>query len=230
MDAGNYDDIAALVRNKTRATAALVIVVDGLRGSGMSVRVADRDLSPEEADQMMHGLMSEVAARAEMRRMGLEKRDVPPDPGSPFKVPDLNLHEPGDDPDQRHLRLQVADEVEAVLKKYDVGGALLLVSKTSAAWRSIFPSWCGLQPDPVHVLRLRMKGATPEDKDNASATMHFIATIREMCSDYQNLYGRIWRMAVDALQKQGAEVSHEPLGGKTRGVGGRPDPMGGKVQ
>jgi Asp-tRNA(Asn)/Glu-tRNA(Gln) amidotransferase A subunit family amidase len=50
-----------------------------------------------------------------------------------------------------------------------------------------------------------------------------------MCSDYANFYGRLWRQAVDALKAQGATVEHVRLG-KVPAVGGRPDPMGGKVE
>jgi hypothetical protein len=59
--------------------------------------------------------------------------------------------------------------------------------------------------------------------------MHFIACMREMCSDHANFYGRLWRQAADALKAQGATIEHTPLG-KMDVVGGRPDPLGGKVE
>lgn len=229
-DEATYDDMAALVRHRTKATAVLVFVIDGKRGSGQAVNVRGGSLTEADKDKLMLDIVRVHASKAEQRAKGVEPRGVLPATGEVKGLPKLHEHSsPNDDPEQAHLRGPVADEIEAVCKKYDVGGVLLLVSKTSASWRSVFPSWCGLQPDPVHVLRLRMNSRTPEAKENADSTMHFIATVREMCSDYANFYGRLWRQAVDAIKAQGGAVEHAPHGGG-KGVGGRPDPMGGGVE
>jgi len=230
-DAGNYDDIAALVRHKTQARAVMVVVIDGKRGGGMAV-CARGGGAMSEADkmQMMLDMFRSHESAAVAADLGLEPRGVAPAEGEVKGPPRMRQHRGlNDDDDQMHLRQVVGDELEAVLRKYDAGGVLLLSSRTAAAWRSVFPSWCGLQPDPQAVLRLRINSRTPEAQANADATMHFIAAVREMCSDYANFYGRLWRQAVDALKAQGAEVEHTPLG-RAPGVGGRPDPMGGKVE
>jgi hypothetical protein len=227
-DDANYDDVAALVRHKTKAQAVVVMVIDGKRGSGMAVGVRNgHTLSPAERDQMMLDVMRSHGSAAMQRDLGVEPRAVAPAAGEKG-LPQLRQHRgPNDGDDQVLLRQIIGDELEAVLKKYEVGGVLLLVSRTAAAWRSVFPAWCGLQPDPVHVLRLRMGTKVPEV--DADATMQLIASVREMCSDYANFYGRLWRQAVDALKAQGATVEHVPLG-QANAVGGRPDPMGGKVE
>jgi hypothetical protein len=226
MTEGNYDDIAALVRHKTQAQAVVVMVFGGKRGNGHAIRVAGKALTREESDALFSDIMRNAMGSAEQRRLGMAKREVAPAGGEPVSPPKLQWHHPHDDDAQRLLRESVADEIESVCKKYGVGGVMLLCSRTAAAWRTIFPEWCGLQPDPVHVLRLRMSSSKPDD---ASCTLAFIANIREMCSDYANLYGRLWRQAVDALHAQGATVEHHPWNdGAT--VGGRPDPMGGKVE
>lgn len=226
---GDYSDVAALVRQKTQANAVVLMVFGGKRGSGTAVRVQGKQLSAEESDQLFVEILQNSMASAEQRKLGLAKRDVAPAGGDLRSAPKLGTHQPNDSDDQRLLREVIADEVEAVFKKYDVSGAVMLCSRTAAAWRSIFASWSGLQPDPVHVLRLRMRSKTHEDQENGESTMHMIASLREMCSDYANLYGRLWRQAVDALRAQGATVEHRPWNdGET--VGGRPDPLGGKVE
>lgn len=231
MDDANYDDIAALVRHKTKAQAVLLMVIDGKRGSGMAATVrGNHSLSEADKENLMLELFQKRGASAMQKDLGVAPRAVAPAQGEIKSAPKLELHRHAtDSEDQVLLRQVIGDEVEAVLKKYDVGGALMLVSRDSASWRSVFPSWCGLQPDPVTVLRLRMSSKTPEAQRDADCTMHFIATLREMCSDYANFYGRLWRQAVDALKVQGGTVEHRPLA-KADAVGGRPDPMGGGVE
>jgi hypothetical protein len=223
----NYDDLAALIRHKADAQAVLLFVVDGKRGSGVAVYGRGRGaLSGAQRDDMMLAMFRGQMSEAEQKRMGVVPRDVPPAEGEVKGLPKLEQHSlPTDAPEQAHLRLQVADEVEAVFRKYDVGGTVLLISKVASAWRTILPPWIGLKPDPVHVLRVKTSSKNPGETD---LTLHFIACVREMSSDYANFYGRIWRQVVSALEKQGAIVEHMPLGEKV-GVGGRPDPLGGKV-
>lgn len=132
-----------------------------------------------------------------------------------------------DDDGQRFLREQVAEEIKEILTKHNLGGVVLLVSETAASWTTVHPKWSGLQPDPVYGVRLRMGRKVPHV--NTDATMHLIASIREMCGDYSNFYGRLWRMAVDALTKSGVTVEHKPLA-RRESVGGRPDPFGGETE
>lgn len=131
-----------------------------------------------------------------------------------------------DTDDQKHLREVISAEIKAVMDKYEVGGAVLLASRDSASWLTVFPVWSGLQPDPVHGMRLRINSKTPEAQANADATLGLIMNIRDMCSDYANFYGRFFRQAKDALATQGATIEHEAFDAD----GNRPDPMGGKVE
>lgn len=229
MTEGNYDDLAALVRHKAEAEMVLLVIIDGKRGSGSAVRVKGRDLSLEEQDEMFADTMRNVSVRAKQRQLGIDARGVKPapKPGDEIKgTPKLHAHVPDDSEAQRLIRDQVSGELEAVCKRYDVGGAFILVSKDAASWRSVFPSWCGLQPDPVHVLRLRLRSHTPEERENSDSTMHFVAAMREMCSEYANLYGRIWRQAVDALKAKGATVEHASWDKRASRI----DPLGGEIE
>lgn len=176
---------------------------------------------------MLVELLQGRAARAQQRRLGVEPRDVPPAQGEIKGLPNLDLHHPNDNPEQAHLRTVVADELEALCQKYEVGGVFALVSREAAAWRSVFPAWGGIVPDPVHGMRVRF--SSKDGDDRGSLTMHFIAAVREMCSDYANFYGRLWRQVADVLKAQGATIEHTPIGA-ARTVGGRPDPLGGQTE
>lgn len=230
-DDANYDDIAALVRAKTKAQAVIVMVFDGKRGDGMAVNVrGGHALSEADKEQLILDAFRSRTNVAMQKDLGVAPRDVAPAEGELKGPPQLRQHRGStDDADQALLRVTIGDELEAVLKKYEVGGVLLLVSRSAAAWRSVFPTWCGLQPDPEAVLRLRMSSKTPEAQDDANCTMHLIACVREMCSDYANFYGRLWRQAADALKAQGATIEHTPLA-RANAVGGRPDPLGGSIE
>lgn len=59
----DYNDIGALVRHKTEANVVVVVVVDGKRGSGFSVRVRGQDLSPDQAYEMLPGLLRAAVDR-----------------------------------------------------------------------------------------------------------------------------------------------------------------------
>ena len=131
-----------------------------------------------------------------------------------------------DTDDQKHLREVVSAEIKAIMDKHEVGGAVLLASRESASWLTVFPVWSGLQLDPVHGMRLRINSKTPESQAVANATMGLIMNIREMCSDYANLYGRLFRQAKDALAQQGSTIEHTSF----EDGEGRPDPMGGRVE
>lgn len=64
---GNYDDLAALVRVKAQAKMVLVLVIDGIRGSGVSVRVEGREVTQEQADLLLGQMFVQAGARAEKR-------------------------------------------------------------------------------------------------------------------------------------------------------------------
>jgi hypothetical protein len=129
------------------------------------------------------------------------------------------------DNDQNRLRNLVSAELKAVLDKHDVAGVVLVISRDSAAWLTVFPKWSGLQRDPVHGARLRINSKTPEAKAQGDSTMHMIVSIRDMCGEYHNVFGRMFRQARDALRAQGAVVEHKPFGGDNHGI----DPFGGKA-
>lgn len=114
-----------------------------------------------------------------------------------------------DDPDQAWLREVVHAEIKAVYDKHDVSGFAIVCSKRSASWCMAFASWCGLQPDPTYGLRLRLKSATQDDRDNADATLGFLSSVAEQCLDKAKFFGRFFNQTVATLERQGAVVEHQ---------------------
>lgn len=127
--------------------------------------------------------------------------------------------------DRQRLTEVVHAEIEAVMKKHDVGGVVLVVSPESAAWLTVLPNWSGLQPDAVHGLRVQLSSRDRNAHDRAEATKHLIACIKDMCGDYANFYGRMFRQVKAAIEASGGVVEHVAF----KDAAHRPDPMGGKV-
>jgi hypothetical protein len=63
---GNYDDIASALREGTRATGVIVVVIDGMRGSGFAVQ-----LSLAETDRLP-GILRELADEIDRGRLERE--------------------------------------------------------------------------------------------------------------------------------------------------------------
>jgi hypothetical protein len=98
----------------------------------------------------------------------------------------------------------------------------MLVSRDTAAWRVMLPSWAGLVFESKG-LRLRINSKTPESRAVADSTMGFIGTIRDISNDTHSLFGRLFRQAKYVLEQQGAELVHPPMPASER-----PDPKTGE--
>ncbi len=105
--------------------------------------------------------------------------------------------------DQKRL-CTICDEVEAILKKYDVGGVVLLASAESAAWVHNVPTWTDVV-DSRHGLAVSF-GHSPGLSLCADRTMHFLGCIRDMANDSVNIYGRLFRQARHQLRSIGGQM------------------------
>jgi hypothetical protein len=132
------------------------------------------------------------------------------------------MHGVDETEDSKHLRSVVGAEIQAVMDKHEVGGVVMLCSRESAAWITVFAKWSGLQEDAVHGMRVRFNSKLPDAQARVDSTMGLIANLRDMCSDYANVFRSVYQQVVDSLEKQGAVVEHKPLSARRR----RPDPMG----
>ena len=128
--------------------------------------------------------------------------------------------------DQREL-LEFAGEIQRLMDARGVGGVVLLVSPTAAAWRHIIPAWAAIVPHPKgRGWIVQIRGSTPAGHDRTEATMHFLGVLRDMSRDCTELFARCFRMAKSQIELSGGAVEHEPFG---RGAE-RPDPFGGKTE
>lgn len=108
----------------------------------------------------------------------------------------------------------VADELDAVLKKHDVGGVVLIASNGRAAWAHNTPTWADVFDTP-NGLRVQLR--EPLDSVCAQDTIHMIGCLRDMASDCTNIYGRLYRIAREQLRDMGALlIETEVSGGSNR--------------
>jgi hypothetical protein len=103
-----------------------------------------------------------------------------------------------DDRDQHRLRVTIADEVERVLKKYDLGGIVVLVSPSSAAWRFVLPKWAMLAPHPDGFI-LQVRGSTEAGRVASESTVHLVKAIATICSDWGGLFSRMHKQIKEQL-------------------------------
>lgn len=130
-----------------------------------------------------------------------------------------------DDEHQRALRA-VTEEVRALLDARRVGGVVLLVNEEAAAWLHVIPDWAAIERHPLG-FRIKLRGSTEAGRQRTEATFHLLGSLRDMASDVHNLFGRLFRMAKSQVEVHGGSVEHKPFD-ERRGVGGRPDPEGGR--
>lgn len=124
-----------------------------------------------------------------------------------------------DNDDQRRLRNEVAEEIEAVMHKHGVGGAMFLCSEESAAWRFVLPQWSLLQFDTIGVLRFKGNTRTPRARALIENTLHYIGAVRDMAGECATMYGDLFACVERSLPD--SSISHSPF--KGFGVGGSGD-------
>lgn len=111
--------------------------------------------------------------------------------------------------DQARLRA-IANEVDALLKKHDVGGVVLIASNESAAWAHNMPTWADVTDTP-HGLHVALR--EPLNVERAEHTMHVIGCLRDMAHDCANIYGRIYRLARAQLREVGGLMFEQEVSG-----------------
>lgn len=116
-------------------------------------------------------------------------------------------------PDQKRLRA-ITDEVDAILKKHDVGGIALIVTKESAAWAHNLPTWVDVVETPHGV---QIKFRAPFQANRVEQTMHALGCLRDMASDCVNIYGRLFRLGRHQLKEIGdPRFEKKVVGGSDR--------------
>jgi hypothetical protein len=117
---------------------------------------------------------------------------------------------PDETEDQERLRT-ICDELDAILKKYDVGGVVLIASTESAAWLHNVPTWSSVV-DTDQGLAVKFKPG-PILEERIERTMHLLGCLRDMAADSVNIYGRLFRVARHQLRAVGGlmfEVENIP--------------------
>jgi hypothetical protein len=100
------------------------------------------------------------------------------------------------------------EEIRTILKDYDVGGTVVLNSRTHGEFLLHDPEWCTVRPEPRG---LRIKISAKTDKKGADDTMGFVLGQVEALRLVLGLRSEVALAAVDAIRKGGGEVDHTPL-------------------
>lgn len=122
--------------------------------------------------------------------------------------------------DQKRLR-RLADAIKGLLDDAGVGGCIALASEESAHWLTVIPAWSGLQletgPDGSSGPRLRMTSRTPDGRRQIDSTLHMFGAVRDLCGEYEEIFGSLFLWMRTTLEAHGAEVEWQRQRGPTRG-------------
>lgn len=97
---------------------------------------------------------------------------------------------------------QASAEIEAILNKYGIAGAICLASSTHGEWLLHFPTWSLVEMAPTGI-RVRTKAADPE---LTNASMHLLLGLRDQAGlQYQQLE------AVCQAVSRHLDIEHRPF-------------------
>ena len=113
-------------------------------------------------------------------------------------------------------------EVQAVLDKHKIAGAVVLSSSTHAEFWLSLPEWSAVQlTEHEDQLALRIKSSSERDgQAHLEASMHLLLSLRDSSMNFAMGLVQLGDAAVKALEGEGMEVEHTTLQQKMRGEGG----------
>ena len=106
-------------------------------------------------------------------------------------------------------------EIEGILAKYEIAGAVQLASSTHAEFKIHFPEWSAVQlqerPDKSDV-EIRIKSSSERDgQGHLESSMHLLLSIRDMASAHAGYLHHLSEYVVKTLRDEGVEVEHKTL-------------------
>lgn len=113
-------------------------------------------------------------------------------------------------------KLAVAlDEIDAVLAKHAIAGAVCVASSTHAAFRLTFPAWSAVQIDEKG---LSIKSSVKRDgREHLAASTHLLLSLRDLTVLQGTNLVHIGEVALETMKEHGVEVDHGVLGGDDEG-------------
>lgn len=119
---------------------------------------------------------------------------------------------PIDDPVLR----QALAEMQEILHKYDLAGAVCILNQSEAAFTyKVHAEWSALRPDPNTPLGFRLRARSGEDGkeltfSRVEAAMHTVCQLADF-----GMQTSFWMNDMKKLARQhGIEFDHVPFGGK----------------
>lgn len=104
---------------------------------------------------------------------------------------------------QKHLRNVIAEEIEHLMHKHQVGGIVLLSSRDATAWRIVLPTWIGLKREGAAGWRFKWK---KEEQEVATLTAHFVLSLRDAAVVVTKFLGHL----AENLEKH-VDITHERI-------------------
>jgi hypothetical protein len=104
---------------------------------------------------------------------------------------------------------EALEEIEGVLAKRGLAGAICLASSTHAAFRLTMPAWSGIQVDQEKVF-VRLKAG---DLEHASSSVHLVLSLADLLALQARNANALARLVLQALYDRGWGVTHRPYGG-----------------
>jgi len=101
-------------------------------------------------------------------------------------------------------------EITAVLKKYDMAGAVTVVSKERAMFKYIFPTWSCIMPEGERGFRFRAKRADFPTAEAQHQTMELSAHIIMQMRDIAAQTFTMCESLASALKEQ-VGLEHKPF-------------------
>lgn len=99
----------------------------------------------------------------------------------------------------------VLDELDAVLRKHECGGVMVIASKERAAWRVSFPEWSSVYQESDNRMRVRLRS---KDHNTGEQSLHFLLATRDILNMVSRQFRAMSAGVLAALKEKGINVDH----------------------
>lgn len=102
-------------------------------------------------------------------------------------------------------------EIVAVMRKHDMGGNIVLASRTHAGFRTVFPEWCTIKPlESGRGVHIKLSS---NDREGSDASLHCVLSMTDLTTLVAVQLQRVGGIVLEKLKAVGVVVDHQPFGG-----------------
>ena len=99
-------------------------------------------------------------------------------------------------------------DIRLILARYDVGGCVVLGSRTHNEFADMQPGWSTVRAGSEGTLQIKLSEA---DRDIAEASVGYVLAMRDMLAMFSREYRRRAEAVIGILKRHGVDVYHEPF-------------------